>query len=106
MAVRALDFAYRQPPLSLSTGRGKAKQISMLLMYGSMARSRQNSMSKHEVTRLLRFIFEWLYPEGFSEGGAVRPESFGGRFGDDGYRRAGAGLRFCEDASLNEGDSE
>jgi hypothetical protein len=67
LTLRGLDFGYRQPPLSLSKGRRKPKQVSMLLMFGPRVSHSQNWMTKREVAKLLKFIFEWLYPEGFSE---------------------------------------
>ena len=39
----------------------------MLLMYAPRVPPKQSSMGKPEVKRLLKFIFEWLYPEGFSD---------------------------------------
>lgn len=67
MTLRGLDFEYKQPPLSVPKSPGRPKQVSMLLMYGPRTPEPQNWMSRREVAKLLKFIFEWLYPEGFSE---------------------------------------
>jgi nucleoside phosphorylase len=64
---RALDFNYCQPPLSVPTAAETAREVPMLLMYAARTPRRQSWMSKKEVKQLVKFIFESLYPEGFSE---------------------------------------
>jgi len=69
LTLRALDFDYHQPPLSLPSKSkiGRSETLPMLLMYAPRTPQKRSWMSRKEVQRLLRFIFESLYPEGFSE---------------------------------------
>jgi nucleoside phosphorylase len=67
LTLRALDFNYCQPPLSAPAAGEASKEVPMLLMYAARTPRRQNWMSKKEVKELVKFIFESLYPEGFSE---------------------------------------
>lgn len=67
LQLRALDFDYRQPNLTIPEGTELSGGLPMLLMYAARSRSQQGWVGKEEVSILLDFICNQLYPEGFSE---------------------------------------
>jgi hypothetical protein len=66
-SLRALDFDYHQPLLSIPDPKEIGTEVPMLLMYARTSRLAGSSLAKTEVERLLAFIYKRLYPEGFSE---------------------------------------
>jgi nucleoside phosphorylase len=68
LCLRALDFRYHQPPLSVPVaGKKHREEVPMILMYAARVPPKRSWMTKQEVSGLLKFIFVWLYPEGFSD---------------------------------------
>lgn len=68
-SLRALDFDYFPPPLSLSASNGKVEGVPMLLIYARKAslNAVDGYLRRDEVAKLLEFIYKSLYPEGFSD---------------------------------------
>jgi len=68
-SLRGLDFDYRQPMLWPPSATEAGREVPMMLMYASRSPTvgANGSLPQAEVSRLLQFVYKWLYPEGFSE---------------------------------------
>jgi hypothetical protein len=68
-SLRALDFDYIPPPLSLSASQGHLVGVPMLLIYARKAslNAVDGYLRRDEVAKLLEFIYKSLYPEDFSD---------------------------------------
>ncbi|MGD9722123.1 MAG: toll/interleukin-1 receptor domain-containing protein [Pirellulales bacterium] len=64
-SLRIVGIDYRQPLLHVPKRRNQALEVPMLLMVAS--KNASNEFQHQEVIRLLTFIHERLYPEGFSD---------------------------------------
>jgi len=62
----ALDFPYLQPQLSIPDGESGAEKPLLLLVAPIDRQHAKGSWEKGEVLRILSFIYEELYPKGFS----------------------------------------
>ena len=66
--LRALDFPYRQPFLHIPQESERGCEIPLLLMFAQPQGARiERSFDQARVRELLEFMYQWLYPEGFSE---------------------------------------
>jgi hypothetical protein len=63
--LRALGFEYKQPLLFIPKTEQKGSEQSMMLLYASS--QMPAFLKKEEVLSLLDFVYNWLYPESFSE---------------------------------------
>jgi hypothetical protein len=67
LPLKALDFDYRQPPLTIPEDTESGQELPMLLMFAGKSKGQKGWMEKEEVSGLLDFICNSLYPEGFSD---------------------------------------
>lgn len=65
--LRALDFDYRQPHLTIPKNTESGQGLPMLLMFAGQSGTQEGWLEKQEVAGLLDFICNWLYPNGFSD---------------------------------------
>lgn len=65
VTLRALDCDYRQPHLHVPAKDELGQEQHMLLMYASKVMP--TSLPRNDIARLFGYIYNWLYPEGFSE---------------------------------------
>jgi hypothetical protein len=68
-SLRALDFDYLPPPLSIPGREDAPINVPMLLIYARKASliAGDDRLKRAEVVGLLEFIYKSLYPEGFSD---------------------------------------
>jgi hypothetical protein len=62
-ALRAVNFAYKQPPLS-HVQDGSPQEALLLMLAG---RNPAAQMTRSQALDLLSFIYEEVYPEGYSD---------------------------------------
>lgn len=63
-SLRALDMHYLHPPLSLADC---GSSLPMVLMHARLRGRPRTTLPRREVSRILRFIYTVLYPEGYSD---------------------------------------
>jgi Calcineurin-like phosphoesterase len=67
-SLRALDFPYKQPLLHIPRESDRGREIPLLLMVTQPHRILLGRyLDRQRVRELLAFVYQWLYPEEFSE---------------------------------------